>query len=64
MQDISGRHRSAKTDLLAVSIGNIVGGLTGCLPVAGGVNASLVVWRAGGTVQACACPRFADDRRP
>jgi SulP family sulfate permease len=48
MQDISGRHRSAKTDLLAVSIGNIAGGLAGCLPVAGGVNASLVVWRAGG----------------
>jgi anti-anti-sigma factor len=48
MQDISGRHRSARTDLLAVGIGNIAGGLTGCLPVAGGVNASLVVWRAGG----------------
>ncbi len=59
MQDLTGLHRSAQPDLRAVSIGNLVGGAVGGLPVSSGNNASMVVWSAGGRTRIAGVVRTA-----
>jgi sulfate permease, SulP family len=57
MQDVSGEHRSARSDLLALAAGNIAGGLVGGTPITGGPTGSMTVWVAGGRTKAAGMVR-------